>query len=194
MKTKRKFLDPTLQSRGNYDAPPGSEAWATAVRSEIQAALEDHTRSVKDLEAWIKAIQHRKGWEVLYDAKGRHFETYEQFAREKPPWGLGREPGEVDIIIQIRKTAQAHGLTAAPPAKNGRPLKGVGPTPLLKGGSADRLAARIARDRPDILDAGISEKRFKMPINPERAARIIKKHFNEDQILELIALLLGAKQ
>ena len=123
MKTKRKFLDPTLQSRGDYDAPPGSEAWATAVRLEIQEALDDHTQSVKDLEAWIKAIQDRKGWEVLYDANGQHFQTYEQFAREKPPWGLGHEPVEVDQIIQIRKSAQDYGIAGKPPQKEGRPRK-----------------------------------------------------------------------
>jgi hypothetical protein len=38
------------------------------------------------------------------------------------------------------------------PADNGRPKKGVEATPLPKGMNSKRIAARIARDRPDVLE------------------------------------------
>jgi len=75
----------------------------------------------------------------------------------------------------------------------------------LKYGSNEYWTARLERDRPDILEAfnrgeyrnlhqatietGFRERKVKIPLHPQRAAGIIKKHFNEEQIIELIEYL-----
>jgi hypothetical protein len=83
---------------------------------------------------------------------------------------------------------------------------GVINTRFVRGSSnVDYLAARIARDHPDILkrmkageyrsvlaaakDAGIVKEKIQVPKEPEGAARLLLKHFGAKQIKELIRLL-----
>ena len=66
-------------------------------------------------------------------------------------WKRSSALEEIDAIIRERQSVEAWAERSEPPAKTGRPKKGVVSTPLPKGEHAARLTARIARDRPDIL-------------------------------------------
>jgi hypothetical protein len=72
---------------------------------------------------------------------------------------------------------------------------------LKRGNSAEYFTARIARDRPDLhskilngelsphsamIEAGFRQKTLNVPLDPAKAAGVIKRHFNRDQIVELI--------
>lgn len=73
------------------------------------------------------------------------------------------------------------------------------------GNDQSYLARRLARDRPDILDrvesgeiasfhaaaieAGIVERKVQIPVEPGRAAKLIRKHFSSEQVEALILLL-----
>lgn len=73
------------------------------------------------------------------------------------------------------------------------------------GTSAEYLTRRIARDHPEIfermkageyqsaraaaLDAGIVKPTITIRVDPDAAARIIRKHFTPDQLQELVRLL-----
>lgn len=68
-----------------------------------------------------------------------------------------------------------------------------------RGNRAQYLTARIARDRPDILDrmkagefqsvrqaaltAGVVKKKIQIEVEPEAAARLIRKHFTPEQVV-----------
>jgi hypothetical protein len=75
----------------------------------------------------------------------------------------------------------------------------------IRGDSPDYLTARIARDRPDIiermragefksvraaaLEAGIVEPTVIIPLDPVKAARRLRRHFEGDRLAALIAAL-----
>jgi len=80
-------------------------------------------------------------------------------------------------------------------------------TLMLRGTSADYLTARIARDRPDILErmktgefssvrqagieAGFIKKTVQLHTTPEAFARAAEKHLTRDQIEHLIGALVA---
>ncbi len=71
-------------------------------------------------------------------------------------------------------------------------------TSIRGSGNADYLTARIARDRPDILErmkagafssvrqaakeAGIVNERLSVPVDPTRAAQYLKRRFTSDEV------------
>jgi len=87
---------------------------------------------------------------------------YRAFCEEPPPRGLGYDPDTLQRIIDERLTTQERAQQPATLFDQGRPTldkqqeasKGVVNTFTGDRGStnADYLTARIARDRPDILD------------------------------------------
>jgi hypothetical protein len=190
---------------GNLSAPPGSRPWSVAMRLEIQSVLRDERSSAEHMGTLLRLFVQHNGFRELEDDKGKRFPTFESFCLCKPPWGLGYSRDDIDRIIKERASAERRAEQAKPTAPSGRPKKGESPTPLPKGMHSDRLAARIARDRPDILermkageyrsvraaakDAGIVKEKIQVPKEPEGAARLLLKHFGAKQIKELIRLL-----
>lgn len=127
----------------------------------------------------------------------------------------GYDPDTLQRIIDERLTAQARAQQPMLLLEPRRPTKEesagkVGVTNLTGAGgtTAAYLTARIARDRPDILErmkdgefksvraaaieAGIAKRRVSVPCDPIGAARIIKRHFDGDQIGALIDALIDA--
>ncbi len=76
-----------------------------------------------------------------------------------------------------------------------------------RGNSADYLTARIARDRPDILDrmkegdfpsvraaakdAGLVKQRISISLEPSKAARTIRRHFDDAGVAARVNSLAG---
>jgi hypothetical protein len=88
--------------------------------------------------------------------------------------GLGYDADDIERIIAERKDAQARAKAALPLAESRRPTKeeqsnkcDVVTLKSERGNSADYIASRLKRDRPDILDrvASGDSKRFES-INP----------------------------
>jgi len=127
-------------------------------------------------------MREHEGYRHLLDRQGCFFTGYETFCYEPTPWGLGYAPRDIERIIEERKTAQSHAQHAAPQRTIEEAMKGnknavkdkdvpsvipftlegdideinsgVNNTTVFERGStnASYLTARIARDRPDILD------------------------------------------
>lgn len=77
------------------------------------------------------------------------------FCVEPKPWGLGYDSHDIDAIIDERKTAQARASDTLPLAMHGEVGNGRSRPSMRRstyGETADYLTARIARDRPDILE------------------------------------------
>ena len=106
------------------------------------------------------------------DRRGRPYATYTAFCKEPQPFGLGWGVEDIERIIGERRAIQAQerAQQAIPHLRNeeineartaGESLGGRGERNLVDnvrevsaegGNSGNYLTARIARDRPDILD------------------------------------------
>lgn len=237
-----------MDELGDPNAPPGSRAWAVAVRMDIQTTLNDINGDARHLRVMIDLIREHKGYRQLADAKGRAFATFQAFCEAKAPFGLGYDPSDIDAIIRERTARAAqeraeHPLSLGPvgrptkkleeppeapaiPTIHGpdpgglpfgepeRPKEGEGgkdsiriiSPPTHQGTTADYLAARIARDRPDIQErmktgefrsvraaareAGIVRPTVQIYTDrPRDAAKAILKHFQGDRLEALIRAL-----
>jgi hypothetical protein len=174
---------------------------------------------------YLKTLYHLKevtlqDWlEGLEEAERNHI--YDRIPPGKPYGSLGYESKVIDRIIYERQTAQAiaeqtkrqrtnseskKGNQNARKVKNDDVYNTVVSNPYAIGSTnAKYLTARIARDRPDILErmkagefrsvraaareAGIVKPTFAIPAEPEGAARIIRKHFTREQTKALRDLL-----
>jgi hypothetical protein len=85
-----------LEEVGELSAPPGSRLWAIAVKAELLSALIDIAFRVEHLRSWRDSMQWSSGYRQLVDEHGQPFETYEDFCRARPPFGLGCEPTDID--------------------------------------------------------------------------------------------------
>lgn len=200
----------TLGETGDLSAEPGTRAWAIAMRLEIAALLHKEEASAGRL-AWLtKAMEEHAGYRQLADQHGRPFTSWRAFCEAKAPWGLGYDPAMLTRIINERLSVQER---AAQP----RMLLDDGPATAEEktnfdyikdnngGTSADYLTARIARDRPDILermrageypsvraaalDAGIVRARISIPTDIEGAARALARKFTPEELHRLVELL-----
>jgi len=200
----------TLGETGDLSAPPGSRPWAIAVRLEIEACLHNTQTSAARLAWLIQTMEEHAGYKQLTDERGQVFATYRAFCEAKPPWGLGYSPDVIDRIINERKTAQQRAEQPATLFDAHRPTDEernnfdyVKDNP--GGNSADYLTARIARDRPDILedmragkyksvraaalDAGIVRARISIPADAEDAAIVLLKKFSADELQRIVEII-----
>lgn len=198
-----------LDEHGSIDAPPGSRAWAIAVRREIYSALHDRKSASQNLRAYVDLFREHKGYLQLSDRRGRPFATHEAFCVAPYPFGLGYRPEDIDQIIVERKDREVSDRAANPLTllEHGRPPKGEqedkGSNGTLKRGNpADYLTARIARDHPEILnrmkagefrsvrqaalEAGIVRPTITLPLAPLAAVRLIAKYFKDDALEALL--------
>jgi len=160
-------------------------------------------------------MEHRQGYRAL------GFASLDEFCGAPAPRGLGRPRPQIDEEIGLRLQAQRQAELAQPlQAHGGAYTKTGGRGNKLhyncnvvspqNGNSASYLTARIARDRPDVLermkagayrsvraaaiDAGIvkDEKRLRVPYDPARAARALRRAFTPAQVAQLIKELQDA--
>lgn len=174
-----------LDELGDADAPIGSRSWCLYTANEIRKMLYDKQQLGARLHNYVSAFQERQGWQEL------GFLTWEDFCVKR----LQVRADEVESEARARIAAIA---------EQAKPLNGHGGNrqldnyqvdiPSIDGGtSPEYLTARIARDRPDILermkageyksvrsaaiDAGIVDpdktKRYSLPTDPAAAARYL---------------------
>jgi predicted exporter len=138
------------------------------------------------------------------------FGSFEDFVTEELLEGLGTT---VDHLKNIcRDDIEALDLIdKAVQEKPGKRKKDIGDNvtnkhPDMNGNSRDEAIRRLRAQRPDLhskvlkgelsahsamIEAGFRQKTLSVPLDPEKLAQTIKRHFNEEQIAKLIALLLG---
>lgn len=204
----------TIDEAGDLDAEPGSRPWAVAVRLELQSAIHKTEFDRSHVGQMQHLMVKHAGYQQLMDANGRPFRSYRAFCVERPPWGLGYDPEVLQQLIEGPVTTPAEraqmALPLGParrPTKEERIEKGnvVTLTDGERGNHSDYLTARIARDRPDVLEAmkagtfksvraaaveaGIIRRTVQIPLDPQRAARAIRRHFTHEQCAALVAAL-----
>lgn len=190
-----------LDELGDPDAPAGSRSWCLYTANEIRKMLYDKQQLGARLHDYVSAFQERQGWQEL------GFLTWEDFCVKR----LQVRADEVEAEARARIAAIAESV---------KPLNGHGGNRQLDncqvaisstdgGNDPEYLTARIARDRPDILermkageyksvrsaaiDAGIIDpdktRRYSLPTDPTAAARYLLARVDAGWIASFVAEL-----
>lgn len=182
-----------LDELGDPGAPKGSRLWALWVGNEIRKALYDTTQSSSRLRSMVELFKEHAGWQELGCL------TWEDFCEKR----LQTDPERVETEVMRRaREATPHHANGtnqhSPGIDNCKTLDGEG------GNSADYLTARIARDRPDILEgmkegkyrsvrqaaieAGIvnAKTRYSLPDDPVAAGRYLAQRVDKDWLLAMV--------
>jgi hypothetical protein len=146
----------SLNAHGDLSAPPGSRPWAIAVRRELQSAIHDRESDTMNLKRFLLLMEEHEGYKALTDARGKTFRSYRAFCEARHPIGLGYDPEMLQLVIAERKTAEQRATVASPQSPPGGDRKSeqfqAYNVSLKHGNNPEYLTARIARDRPDILE------------------------------------------
>jgi hypothetical protein len=204
----------TIGEVGNLSAPPGSRDWAVAVRLKIQAGLSSTLSDAASLSGWLRMMERHNGYKQLPDANGQTFPSYRAFCEAKQPWGLGYAPDAIERLLAERMTPSDRAHRPLTLLDNPGPATAEERESIVDiinnresggGTSADYLTARIARDRPDILEdmkagkypsvraaalqAGIVKARVSVPLDPVGAAAVLARHFDIEALIDALCKL-----
>lgn len=177
-----------LDELGDPNAPIGSRSWSLWLANEIRKTLYDNQQTGTRLRYLVDTFKEHAGWQEL------GFLTWEEFCAKRLQTEAERIENEVVLRAQ------------------GRPVKEdkldncqVYTAEQMGGGnSSDYLTARIARDRPDILEdmkagkyrsvrqaaieAGIvnARTRYSLPDDPQAAGRYLAQRVDKEWLLTLV--------
>lgn len=192
-----------LDELGDADAPIGSRSWCLYTANEIRKMLYDKQQLGARLHDYVSAFQEQQGWQEL------GFLTWEDFCVKR----LQAKADEVEQEARARIAAIAE--KAVPLVIHGGDRKTIQynnynvDIPSIQGTSPEYLTARIARDRPDILermkageyksvrsaaiDAGIIDpdktRRYSLPTDPIAAARYLQTRVDARWVATFVAEL-----
>lgn len=193
-----------LDELGDPGAPAGSRLWALYVSNEIRKTYYDKRQSGARLHDLVGMFAEHQAWQEL------GFLTWEDFCVKQ----LQAQADEVEREATARVVDIAE--NAKPLASNGGNRKTnqfdnyQTDVPSIDGGTDPAyLTARIARDRPDILermkageyksvrsaaiDAGIIDpdktKRYSLPTDPTAAARYLRTRVDAGWLATFVAEL-----
>lgn len=197
-----------LGDTGDLSAEPGSPRWIKAVYFKACSAVNDATKTREYVETWVGALLERNNYQQLADDRGQRFMFWSDFCAARQPFGLGYSPEAIEALLLQRPTTAQLAEKAAPIAKQGRPLKvdeKGSDTTFVEGRGSEYLTARIARDRPDVLEgmkrgeypsvrsaakaAGIVSERWSVPSNPIQLAAYLCRRFTSEELDQLVSLL-----
>lgn len=185
---------------------PGSPEWCWQTVQYLREAMRHVAEEYRQAEQVLEELKQAKAWTKI--PPGRPYGSLDSMLRAE----IGM-PAKA-VMVRIREAAErAKALEGKTVRQRGRPPKAeaengdvITINETAKGTSADYLTRRIARDHPEIferlkageyqsaraaaLDAGIVKRTVAIRVDPQAAARIIRKHFTPAQLKELARLLL----
>jgi hypothetical protein len=101
-------------------SPEGSRDWAIGLRYEVQAHAGHTDGDATHLADCLYALYDSKGWRYLRTGQGGSFESFEEFCRAKPPYGLGLNWRKARTILdQSQESTPAKDAPKPPPNGNG---------------------------------------------------------------------------
>lgn len=162
-----------LDAIGNKNAPVGSSEWCVSMHRQAMSHIDDAKTRVSWMRLDLKLIRDKQYYTKLKDKGGNAFDDWADYCQYPRPWGLGFSVDVAEAIIAeedgnklittVKSEVQQRMATVEPLAKHGNQpgemnsrnrVDNVNSVDEPKGGnSADYLAARIKRDRPDIAEA-----------------------------------------
>ena len=163
-------MENPLDDFGDRRAPLGSEAWAKSWRLQLGGLLKTADSDVEGIQTMLTIGRKFEAWKLLRDPDGKPFASLWSFCETAEPYGCGVPASKVRALFEasIGKTSTAAIATrpeAAPDPGGkrpgaGRPAKGEARKNHPDNDKAESkygtdpgyLAARIARDAPEVLE------------------------------------------
>jgi hypothetical protein len=135
--------------------PYGSEAWAQECKKKLQDAVDRAVGGQLEFDRDLREFWEHQGWKALKNSHGQPFQSFREFAMADRPFGLHLTPYTYkglmrDIDKSLEEVAEHAEANPLPPAGGTRDQGRQSTLPHKR--DADYQVARIARDRPDILE------------------------------------------
>src|SRR5262245_9061105 len=140
-----------LDDVGDPDAPPGSESWAKWMVGQAKLCRSDLDRDATGLQDIIKKLEKHSAWKVLGFASLERL-CDSELSLDKKAIELIRVARPGTTLRAVLEAKVAKPLTEHGEVGNGRSRGNDVTSTRDRGNHAAYLAARIARDRPDILE------------------------------------------
>ena len=199
MNAERDYL---LDELGDGDAPIGSKSWALWLSNEIRKTYYDKQQTGERLRSLIETFKIQQAWQVF------GFLTWEAYCEKR----LQLAAQDLDAEARDRVKRFAENATPLNGHEYGNGMAGPGRGNKTddnynvfsgNGTDSEYLTARIARDRPDILermkageyrsvrsaaiDAGIIDpektKRYQLPTDPTKAGKYLAERVDAEWML-----------
>lgn len=168
-----------LDDIGDLTAPPGSPAWAKAIRLHLQRMLSQATTSVQAVRNYVAALERTHGYQHLDDAYGHPFPSLRAFATAKPPAGLGYDAEVLTSIAQETremvlgdKVAEVQALRANGGDRRSQEFQCNDSNAEIRGNASAYRIARLKRDHPAIA-AALAEGHFPSVHAAAKAAGLV---------------------
>jgi len=208
--SEERIRDYLMDELGDPDAPIGSRLWSLYVANEIRKTVYDKQQADYRLKWLVETFKEHQGFQSI------GFLSWEEFCERK----LQKQAEEVDkALTPVQRAAiEAQPLPTQSESqagnKNAWAVNTItknkdyncnnGFSDSTQGNSAEYLTARIARDRPDILDdmkagkyrsvraaaidAGIVKpvQRFSMPDTPEAAGKYLAERVDVEWFMAMV--------
>lgn len=196
MNAERDYL---LDELGDGDAPIGSKSWALWLSNEIRKTYYDKQQTGERLRSLIETFKIQQAWQVF------GFLTWEAYCEKR------LQLAAQDLDAEARARVARVAALATPLNANGGDRQSANfqsynyKTERMESAGTDSeyLTARIARDRPDILermkageyrsvrsaaiDAGIIDpektKRYQLPTDPTKAGKYLAERVDAEWML-----------
>lgn len=200
-------LTPQLNQRERSQVGPrdqkrvGSPEWCWQTIDLLKIRWEKMSDDEREFERTLEELKQARAWERV--PPDEPYGSLERLIESE----IGK-PAE-QISAKIREVGELR--RQGRPTTEERENKGNNITFIRRRGtSPEYLTARIARDRPDILErmksgefrsvraaalaAGLVAMRISIPLDAQKAAAAIKRHFSPEQVAEILRLLEGERR
>lgn len=157
-----------LDEKGDLNAPPGSPAWAIAIRLRLQYLVHQAQTTDEIIDPLLDKLEETEAYKQLSNEKGKPFRNAIEFYEAKYPYGLEGATSLKTRIARARDRVIAGASEAAEEIQSrggdrkSNNYKSIGKFPIdsqekraQRNGLTDRTQRKLdhlARFRPDLLE------------------------------------------
>lgn len=194
------------------------------VIASMRLALRDGKTGLEGVPALVKRVIREDMWRefaVAETGQVVHYDRFADFAKTEPLEGLGADVDTLkrlchedmealDLIDQVTVGRQGQRTNLADKATEAQLHNNIMKSEHeIQGTSRQYALRKLRKDAPELhakvlagevsphqamIDAGFRRKTVSIPLDPDGAARAIIRHFEYDDLLALVDLLVQATQ
>lgn len=176
----------------------------------LRIAIREGTFGLSDVPGLIKRVILEDAWqerEIEQTGQVATFSRFVEFVTAKPLEGLGADlktikrlcGDDVEAVDLVDRVTQHR---PGPHQENGNNVTELRP----EGNTAAKALRRLRKDRPDLharviagelsphaaaVEAGFRKRTITITLEPQAAAATLRRHFTPEQVMDLIAALVG---